>query len=57
MLTNFKIGLVDYRKVITSILNITYLTKLKEVAQNGEDNCIDVSGRKVKLDIQSVGPS
>jgi hypothetical protein len=32
MLINFKIGLLDYMKVITSVLNIAYLTKLKEVA-------------------------
>jgi hypothetical protein len=57
MLSNFRTGLLDYLRITTSMLNIAFLTELKEAVQKCEDNCTDVSGRKVKLDIQRIVPS
>jgi hypothetical protein len=56
MLSNFRIGLLDYLRIITSVLNIASVTELKEAAQKCEDNFIDAHGRKVKLDIQRIVP-
>ena len=54
MLSNFKIGLLDYPRITTSVLNIASLTELKEAAQKCEDNCTNAHRRKVKLDIQRI---
>ena len=57
MLNNFKTCLLDYLQITTSMLSIAFLIELKEAVQKCEDNCTNVSGRKVKLDIQRIVPS
>jgi hypothetical protein len=57
ILSNFRTGFLDYLRVTTGVLNIASLIDLKEAAQKYDNNCIDASGQKVKLNIQKIVPS